>query len=172
MSDGRDVRVGLLLEGQLDVEADRLGSGLVGSAICGLHDAGTSAGGDDEAMAGAGEGLCPGGEHVGEDAGVLVVGGHLDGGPGETEALAGRFSVFDLFERGGLLGGGLTRARVGQQLEVGRRHVQSAEACGAEEDDRVLNAFAPEAAERLLVLGHDAKNARIRRVEEVGVLVR
>src|SRR5580704_15217312 len=48
---GRDVGIGILLEGQTDVEADAFASGFVGAEVGGFHDAGTSAGGDDEAAA-------------------------------------------------------------------------------------------------------------------------
>ena len=79
---GRDPGVGTLFEGQLDVEADGLAAGLEGAAVGGLHDAGTSAGGDDEAVAAAGQRVGPLGDHAAELAGVLVVAGHLDGGEG------------------------------------------------------------------------------------------
>ncbi len=46
---GRDVGIGILLEWQIDVEADAFASGLVGAQICGFHDARTTSGGDDEA---------------------------------------------------------------------------------------------------------------------------
>src|SRR5204863_7007874 len=45
-----DVRIGTLLEGQPDVEADRLPAGFARAAVGRLHDAWTAAGRDDEAV--------------------------------------------------------------------------------------------------------------------------
>ncbi|HEY8997674.1 MAG TPA: hypothetical protein VIM60_07230, partial [Edaphobacter sp.] len=89
-----------------------------------------------------------------------------------AKALAGGPSLLHLFERRGLLGGALLGAGIGQQLEVRGSNIESAETGGAEEDDRILDALAAEARERLLVLGHDAQNAGIGGVEEVRVLIR
>ena len=49
-----DIGVGILLEGQIDVEADAFASGFVGAEVGGFHDAGTAAGSDDETVAAGG----------------------------------------------------------------------------------------------------------------------
>ncbi len=163
-----DVGVGELLEGELDVEADGFAAGLVSAAVGGLHDAGATAGGDDETVAAAGEGAGPLGGEAGEGAGVLVVTGHLDGGFGAAVAELGGFAV-----AGGLLGFGcgLGGAGVVEELELLAGDVEGAEAGGAEEDDGVLDALATETGHGLVVLGEDAEGAGVGRVEKVGVLV-
>src|ERR1035438_9305915 len=70
---GRDVLVGILLEGQIDVEADGFASGLVGTEVGGFHDAGTTAGGDDEAVAAGGNLNGPLGKKKSQASRVLVV---------------------------------------------------------------------------------------------------
>ena len=118
-------------------------------------------------MARTGKRLGPGSEHIGENACVLVIGRHLDGSSGQPQASSSSAPVLDLFQSGRLLCCGLLRTRVGQQLEVGRGNIEGAKARRAEEDDCVLDTFAAEAGERFLVLGHDAENAGIGRVEKL-----
>ncbi len=77
---GGDVGIGILLEGQVDVEADALASSFESAEVGGFHDAGTTAGGDDEAAATGGNLDGPLGEKVGQAACVFVVTGHVDGG--------------------------------------------------------------------------------------------
>ena len=48
---GRDELVRMLLERELDVQANTLAPGLMSAEICGFHDARASAGGDDETVA-------------------------------------------------------------------------------------------------------------------------
>ena len=80
MSVRRDVRVRHLLEGQVDIESDGLGPGLVRTEVGGFHDAGPPAGSDYESMAFATQAFTPIAEQIGETAGVFVVAGHLDVG--------------------------------------------------------------------------------------------
>ncbi len=159
MSAGRDVGIGILLEGQIDVEADAFASGLVGAEVGGFHDAGTSAGGDDEAAAAGGNLDGPLGEQVGQAAGVFVVTGHVDGGEGALEVLF-------------LLGGGRFRlAFFSTAVKVLLGGGGSLEAGGAEKDDRVLDLLAAEAGERFLILGQDAEDASVGTAEKRFVLV-
>ena len=78
---------GILLEGQLDIQADGLASGFVGAEVGGFHDAGASAGGDDETVAAGGNLGRPLGQHVRELARVFVVAGHVDAGLGALQIL-------------------------------------------------------------------------------------
>src|SRR4029077_10127726 len=66
---GRDVGIGILLEWEIDVEADGFASGFVGAEVGGFHDAGASAGGDDEAATAGGNLNRPLGEKVSQAAG-------------------------------------------------------------------------------------------------------
>ena len=108
MSDGRDVGIGRLLEGQADVEADGLAAGLVGAAIGRFHDARTAAGGDHEAMAPRRNAFGPVGEQLRQAARIFVVAGHLDGGHGALALQIGGLACGDLGNAGRLLfaGGG------------------------------------------------------------------
>ena len=67
---GRDVRVGLLLVRQVDVEADAFGADFEGAAVGGFHDAGSAAGHDHELAAAIG-GL-GNGDEAAEFAGLVV----------------------------------------------------------------------------------------------------
>ena len=84
---GRDVGVGILLEGQIDVETDALASGFVGAKVGGFHDAGAAAGSDDETVAAGGDLDRPFGKKISEAARILVVAGHVDGGAGALEII-------------------------------------------------------------------------------------
>ena len=170
---GRDVTVGMLLEGKLDIEADGLGAGLVGSAVGGLHDAGSSAGGDDVAMARAGKGLGPGGDEIGQFTSIFVVGGHLYGCFGSAVLKFRGFAFGDLFGRGGLLvvRGWLDGAGVVEEFQLCAGDVEGVEACGAEEDDGVLDALAAETGQGLLVFAEDSEGAAVGGVDEVEVSV-
>src|SRR5450631_1319404 len=155
---GSDVLVGTLLERQLDIQADRLSSGFVGAEVGGFHNAGTSAGGDDEAAAAGGDLNGPRGQHVREAARVLVVAGHIDGGLGRLQIcfqLSGRRGCTVLFERGEGFGSVLV------SLKAGR----------TEKDDGVLNLLAAEARQGLLIFGEDAEDAPVGAAEERFVLV-
>src|SRR5277367_1294414 len=127
----RDEAVGILLERQPDVEPDGLASGLVGSPVGGLHDAGTSAGGNDEAMAARLQTFRPGGQQEGEPAGVFVVTSHFDGSLGAATAQFAGGSLIQLRLTCGLLflRSGLDRASVFKQLKLLVSLVESAEAC-------------------------------------------
>src|SRR5208337_3236938 len=82
-----DVRVGHLLEGQGDVEADGFASRFACATVGGFHNPGTSAGGNHETMALAREGASPTGEDVCEASGILVVVGHVHGTLGAMRLL-------------------------------------------------------------------------------------
>jgi hypothetical protein len=155
---GRDVRIGILLEREIDVEADGFASGFVGAEVGGFHDAGTTAGGNDEAAAAGGNLNGPFCKKKSEAARVLVVTSHVDGCEGLLQVLfllrGGSFGVV-LFHGGQVLPGG------GSSLEAGR----------AEEYDGVLDLLAAKAGERLLILGEDAENASVWTAEEWFVLV-
>ena len=113
---GRDVRVGLLLVRQIDVEADALGAGFERAAVGGFHDAGAAAGHDDELRAAVG--LLRGRNDAAELAGfvVEVALGHDPLGPLECASdfrIVGRFLGVELgfAENGfGLLAGHDLRA--------------------------------------------------------------
>ncbi len=126
--------------------------------VGGFHDAGTTAGSDDEAAAASGNLDGPLGKQVGEAAGIFVVTGHVDGGKGALQILfmlrGWSFGVV-------FFGGG--------QILLGC--VASLKAGGAEKDDRILDLFAAKAGERLLIFGQDAENASVGTVEERFVLV-
>jgi hypothetical protein len=170
---GGDVRVGMLLEGQADVEAHGFAAGLVCASVGGFHDAGATAAGDDEAMTARGYLFGPGGEHMGELAGVFVVASHFDGGLGALELQLRGLTGGDLRGLGGLLvaGRGLHGAGVFQEFQFMAGFFATVKARRAEEDDGVLNLLAAEAGERLHVLGDDADEAAIGAVEEGGVLI-
>ena len=70
----RDVGIGHLLGGELDVEADRFRAGVVGAAVGGLHDA-RSAAGDDHVIADVID-LASGRDEPAELAGRVVMLGH------------------------------------------------------------------------------------------------
>ncbi len=161
--------MGCCSKGQHDVEAYRFATGFPGAAVGCFHDAGAASGGDDEAVAGAGKILRPLGHEAGEGARVLVVARHLDGGFGALVAEGGGF----LRVAGGLfgLGCGGYGAGVVEELELVAGDVEGAEAGGAEEDDRVLDALAAEAGHGLVVLGEDAEDAAVGGVDEVRVFV-
>ena len=148
--------VGILLEGQIDVEADGFASGLVGTEVGGFHDAGTTAGGDDEAVAAGGNLNGPLGKKKSQASRVLVVAGHVDGGAGALEAVLMLRGVRCVFFHG-------------REIALGR--IASLEAGGAEKDDGVLNLLAAKARERFLVLCEDAKNASVGTVDEGLILV-
>ncbi len=114
-------------------------------------------------MATAGEGLGPGSDHAGELAGVLVVGGHVDGGLGATVLKLGGFAAVDGGRAGWLfgVGRGLDGAGIVEEFEFGTGDVEGAEASGAEEDDGVLDALAAEAGHRFLVLAENAEDATV-----------
>jgi len=61
---------------------------LRGRRGCGFHDAGTSAGGDDKAVALGRDLGGPFGQQVGEAARVFIVASHVDGGFGAFMSLA------------------------------------------------------------------------------------
>ena len=105
------------------------------------------------------DGLGPAGDEECQSAGVLVVTRHLDIGLGAPDA--------GLLLRWGQRG----RARLLQQMQAFFRLRAAVEAGRTEEDDGVLNAFPPEARQRLLVFGQDAQDAAIGAVEEFLVLV-
>lgn len=153
----RDELVGVLLEGQLDVEADALATGLVGAKVGGFHDAGSSAGGDNEAVPAGGNLDGPLGQHVGELARVFVVAGHVNAGLGALQiafALRGGCSLV-------LLEVGKAFRRISVPLKARR----------AEKDNGVLDLLAAKAGERFLIFGEHAENAAIGAVEEGFVLV-
>ena len=153
-----DVGVGILLEGQIDVETDALASGFVGAEVGGFHDAGSAAGSDDETVPAGGDLDGPFGEQVSEAARVLVVAGHVDGGAGALEAafdfLSGDF-CFVFFDSGEIVLSGIAPLK----------------ARGAEEDDCVLNLFAAKTGERFLIFGEDAEDAAVGAAEKGFVLV-
>ena len=107
---GRDVGVGILLEGQIDVEADAFASGFIGAEVGGFHDAGAAAGSDDETVAAGGDLNRPFGQQVRQAARVLVVAGHVDGSAGALQAgfdfLGGEFR-FVFFDSGEIVLGGV-----------------------------------------------------------------
>jgi hypothetical protein len=108
---------------------------------------------------------------VRELARVLVVARHLHGRFGELALhLAGL--VVHIARRLLGFGGSLRGVAVGEQFQLAAGIIHRAEARRAEEDDRVLDALATEARERLGVLGHDAQHAAVGRVEEVLVFIR
>src|ERR1700691_5394780 len=133
-----DVGVRILLEGQIDVKADTFASGFVSAEVGGFHDAGASAGGDDEAAAASGNLNGPLGEQEGEAAGVFVVAGHLNGGKGALKFLllvGGRGFGVSFFGEAQVFAGG----------------VGALEAGGAEKNDGVLNLLAAKACEGFLI---------------------
>lgn len=172
---GGDERVGTLLEGEGDVKADGFGAGLPRAAVGGFHNAGAAAGGDDEAMAGAGEGVSPGGVKAGEGAGVLVEAGHIEGGSGGIESgsvscRSGESRPFCFacgFGRDDSLRGG----GVKEGFEGGGGGFAGVDAGGAEEDDGVFDALGAEAGHGFGVLGEDAEGAAFGGVEKSSVFV-
>ena len=76
---GRDVRIRILLEGQIDVQADGLASRFMSAQVRGFHDAGAAAGGDDKAMTARRNVRRPFRKQVGEAARVFVVARHVNG---------------------------------------------------------------------------------------------
>src|SRR2546429_8718949 len=78
----RDVGIRILLERQIDVEADGFSASFVSSKICRFHDARAAAGGDDKTMALGGDLCRPFGQQEGELARVFVVASHVNGGLG------------------------------------------------------------------------------------------
>ncbi len=155
---GGDVRIGILLEGQIDVEADGFASGFVSAEVGGFHDAGATAGSDDEAATAGGNLGGPLGEEKGEAAGVFVVAGHVDGGAGGFEICL-------------VLGGGGFGFVFFDGSEVPLCGCASLKAGGAEEDDGVLNLLAAKAGERFLILSEYAQDASVGTAEEGFVLV-
>src|SRR5882724_1379880 len=154
----RDVGVGILLEGQIDVKSDRLTAGFLGAEIRALHNARTSAGGHDETVALGWDLNGPLGEHVGKAAGVFVVASHV-------------YTSLGTLHVSGLLCGcrlGTIALHFSQPLAG---VLQVLEASGAEEDDRILDLLAAEAGERLDVLGENAQNPPVGTLQELLVLV-
>src|SRR5580692_7880137 len=154
----RDVLVRMLLEGELNIEADALASGFVSAQVSGFHDAGASAGGNHEAVAASGNGDRPLRQHVRQFARVFVIASHVHAGVGTLELFV-KFSV------------GLARLvllDVGQRLRSG---LASLEAGRTEKYDRVLDLFAAKASERFLIFGKHTENAAVGTVEERFVLV-
>ena len=160
---GRDVAVGQLLERQLDVEPDRLRASFPGAAVGRLHNAGAAARGNDEAVPRPGQRPGPGGDHAREGARVLVEACHLDRGLGERELEIAGLAAGLLMRGGGLLVRGRGRGAAGvlEQLQILIGFVERAEACRAEEDDRVRDAMPPKPHQGLLVFGHDANHAPV-----------
>jgi hypothetical protein len=155
---GGDVGVGILLEGQVDVEADALASGLVGAEVGGFHDAGTAAGGDDEAAAAGGNLDGPFGKEKSEAARVFVVAGHVDGGARALQIVfmvGGREVCFIFFYAGEILPGGIA----------------SLKARRAEKDNGVLDLLPAKTRERFLIFGEDAQDAAVGAVDEGLILV-
>ena len=128
----RDVGVRILLEGQIDVEADGFSASFVSAKICRFHDARATAGGDDKAMALGGDLCRPFGQQEGKPACVLIVASHVNGGLGALHVL-------------GLLCGGNLCAVAADCGQTVAGVVAAVDAGGAEEDDRVLNLLATEA---------------------------
>ena len=156
---GRDVRIRILLKGQMDVEADRFPSSFVGAEICRFHDAGAAAGGDDKTMALGGDLCGPFGEQEGKPSCVLVVASHVNGG-------LGAFHILGL-----LCGGNLCAVAADCGRDGSAGVVAAVDAGGAEEDDRILNLLAAEARKRFAVLGQQAQNPAVRTVEKWFVLI-
>src|SRR5271169_1467983 len=77
---GGDVGIRVLLEREIDVEADAFASGFVGAEVGSFHDSGPSAGGDDKTTTAGGNLNGPFGEKVSQAARVFVVTGHVDSG--------------------------------------------------------------------------------------------
>jgi len=155
---GSDVGVWILFERQIDIEPDALSSSFVGAEVGGFHNAGASAGGDDETAAAGGNLNGPFGEQKSEAARVLVVAGHVDGG-------AGALQIIFVLSRGKF---GFVFFRGGQILFCG---VASLKAGGAEKDDGILDLLAAKARERFLVFREDTEYAAVGAVEERFVLV-
>src|SRR6185437_14901165 len=154
---GRDVGIGVLLEWQVDVEADGFSSGFMSAAVGGLHNARTASGSDDEAAAARGNLRGPLREQIGHAARIFVVARRVHAGDGSLEFgfllfIGGAFA----FDRGKIFLRGLAVVK----------------ARGAEKDDRVLNLLTAEACKRLAVFGKDAENAAVRAVQKLFVLVR
>jgi len=106
----RDVLVRVLLEGKLDVESDALASSFVRAKVGCFHDAGASAGRDDETVAARGNLNGPLGQHVSQFAGVFVVAGHIDAGLCALDVLlelGSRVLGLVLTDRGEVFGGSL-----------------------------------------------------------------
>ena len=147
---------------------------LVGPAIGRLHDSRASAGGNHIAPPAAGQRHGPARHQPSQRACVLVVARHLHGGLGQALPLLRGLAALHLVGTGGLLVGGRGSRGTGvrQQLQLMAGHIQRAESRRSEEDHRVLDALAPEARHRLVVLGHDAQHAGVGRVQEIRVLIR
>ena len=102
----------------------------------------------------------PFGQQAGQLARVFVVASHVDGGLGAFhDALSLACCAAEA---------GAVVAEFGQTV---RGVVVAVNAGGAEEYDRVLDLFAPEARERLAVLGQQAQNSAVRTVEKWLVLI-
>src|SRR5438445_13053656 len=154
----RDIGIRILLERQIDVEADGLSASFVSAKICRFHDARASAGGDDKAMALGRDLGGPFGQQEGKPARVFVVASHVNGGLGAFHLL-------------GLLCGGNLCAVAADCGQTVAGIVAAVDAGGAEEDDRILNLLAAKARKRFAVLGLQAQNPAVRTVEEWFVLI-
>ena len=84
---GRDVRVGNLLEGQIDVQPDGLAASLECAAVGRFHDARSAAGANHKAVARLADGLGPFRDQEGQLARGLVIARHFEIGLGALQAL-------------------------------------------------------------------------------------
>ena len=150
---------GVLFERQADIEPDGLAARFIRAAVGRLHDAGSTAGGDDKAMVFGRERATPRGEGAGELARLLVVARPLDG-------LAGLLQ-FDLET---VVGGADTAGP--QRLERPLGALAAVDARRSEEDDRVLNLLVPEPPQRLEVLGENSNRPCFVALEKLRVQIR
>ncbi len=109
----RDVPIWELLEGQTDIQADGLATGLTGAKIRRLHDPRAPAGGDDEPMPLGLKLHRPLRQQEREPTRIFIVASHLDGSLCPLELQRVLASVQRSIERGRLLVFGSRRRRAG-----------------------------------------------------------
>ena len=167
-------RIRLLLERQADVESDRLAPGFGRPSIRRLHDPRTAARGHHKPMPPARKRPGPARQQTRQRPGVFVKGRHVHRSFCQPKPARRSFAALPFLGRCWLvlLGRRLHRARVLQQLQLAPRHIKRPETRRPEKHHRVLDALAPEARHRLLVLGQDTEQPAIRRPEKLRVLVR
>src|SRR5262249_54809259 len=147
-----------LLERQPDIESDALAAGLRGAAIGRLHDPGTAAGTDGEAMARRLEREAPLRQLVRKLAGVFVVSRPF-------ERLAASLQRRRMLR-------GLRMVPALKALERALGLNAAVDARGAEKDDGVLDVLRFQPPQRLQVLRDDPDRTRVVALQERGIHVR
>src|SRR5262249_47300317 len=157
-----DIRIRELLVWQLNRKSDGFASRFIGSAIGGLHDAGTAAGADDKAARARTEGEGPSGDFVRKLTRLFVIDAHLQGAPGGAELFA------MLLKAPGTPAGGFhfLKARV-----AGGGSFAGLDARRAEHDNGVADALILELNQGMDVLGDNADGTRRRAGHELVIFV-